>query len=166
MESLLSKISAYHLISYALTGLLLTSCYVVLHGLAPDYGPAIVFGAVYLVGLLVSRIGSVLMEWPLKKIGFIQYAPYADFVEAESIDSKVSGLAEQSSFYRTLCCGFGLLTIFSAFDGREPIFSDLPGWAETIAFLVISVLFLLAYKKQCSFVFNRVKTQLALKGQS
>ena len=92
MESLLSKISAYHLISYALTGLLLTSCYVVLHGLSPSFGTAVTFGAVYLVGLLVSRIGSVLMESPLKKIGFIQYAEYPDFVEAENIDSKVSCL--------------------------------------------------------------------------
>lgn len=165
MESLLSKISAYHLISYALTGLLLTSCYIVLHGLSPEYNPAIIFGAVYLVGLLVSRIGSILLEWPLKKTGFIQYVPYAEFVEAETIDSKVSGLAEQSSFYRTLCCGFGLLAGFSAVDGREPIVPNIQGRVETVAFFLITCLFLFAYKKQCKFVYDRVKTQLTLKGK-
>jgi uncharacterized membrane protein len=78
MESLLSKISAYHLISYALTGLIVTSSYIVLHGISPNFGPAVTFGAVYLIGLLISRIGSVLMEWPLKKVGFIKYAAYPE----------------------------------------------------------------------------------------
>lgn len=166
MESLLSKISAYHLISYGLTGLLLTSCYVVLHGLSTSFGPAIAFGGVYLVGILVSRVGSVVMEWPLKKIGFIKYAIYSDYVEAESVDSKVSGLAEQSAFYRTLSCGFSLLAIFSGFDRREPVIIDFAGWIETSAYSAMAILFLFAYRKQCKFVFDRVATQIALKRQT
>lgn len=163
MESLLSKISAYNLISYGLTGLLLASCYIVLHGLSPNFGPAIAFGVVYLVGILVSRIGSVLMEWPLKKIGFIKYADYENYVEAENVDSKVSGIAEQSAFYRTLSCGFILLAIFSEFDARDPVIIGFAGWIETSAFSFMAILFLFAYRKQCKFVFDRVSTQIALK---
>jgi hypothetical protein len=166
MESLLSKISAYHLISYALTGLIVTSSYIVLHGISPNFGPAVTFGAVYLIGLLISRIGSVLMEWPLKKVGFIKYAAYPEFVEAEGIDSKISGLAEQSSFYRTLCCGFGLAAAFSALDGREPEIAEIPGTAETIGLALASLLFLFAYRKQSKFVVDRVATQIRLKRQT
>ena len=156
MESLLSKISAYHLISYALTGLILCGIYAFAHGMDINSHPVVIFGIVYLVGLTVSRIGSIFVESILRKIGFIKYADYKDFVRAEVADPKVSGLAEQSAFYRTLSTGFLTLTILSLFDRLPKEKVAFEGWVETTVYAVLMILFALSYRKQSDFVAQRV----------
>ena len=157
MESLLSKISAYHLISYALTGLILCAIYIEAHGKETNGHPILIFGTVYVVGLIVSRIGSIILERPLRKLGFIKYAKYRDFVIAELKDPKVSGLAEQAAFYRTLSTGFLLLALISLFDGLPVKTAFFKGYQETGIYVLIMLLFAFSYRKQCDFVAQRVK---------
>ena len=157
MESLLSKISAYHLISYALTGLILCGVYFFAHGIDPKSHPIVIFGVVYVVGLAVSRVGSIFIERILRGIGFVKYAKYEDFVRAEIDDPKVSGLAEQSAFYRTLSTGFLLLTLVSIVDGKPEQVTLFSGWLETLVYGSLTCLFALSYRKQSNFVAKRVE---------
>lgn len=156
MEQLASKISAYHILSYMLTGLSLAVSYDIFHPINVSDSLLIQLGLVYVVGLAASRVGSIFLEWFLKSVRFVKYADYADYVKADNADTKVSGLAEQSAFYRTLATGYLLLFFISMFDGLRPITVPVPGYVETFAYLGLSILFLLSYRKQSYFVFKRV----------
>lgn len=161
VDTLLEKISAYHLISYALTGLVLIVSYLLFHdslvtGTIFEENIAAQFGIVYLFGLILSRIGSLIFEPSLKLIGVIQYASYPDYIKAGQSDPKVTGLAEQSAFYRTLMAGYFFLFIYSLCDGRVASLANYPAWLETAFYVIAMVIFLLAYRKQTDFVTKRV----------
>ena len=161
MNSLLEKISAYHLMSYALTGLILVVSYLLFHetllaGTIFENSIIAQFGIIYLSGLFLSRIGSLFIEPALKKINFIKYATYENYINADKKDPKVAGLAEQSAFYRTLMAGYFFLLIYSMCDGRNTSFTSYPGWVETALYGIVTVVFLLAYRKQSKFVTERV----------
>lgn len=156
MESLLSKISAYHIISYALTGLVIFAIYGTLHSVEIEQNPFLFFGLTYSIGLIFSRIGSLIVEWPLKRLKFVAYADYADFVRAEIEDPKVSGLAEQSAFYRTLATGFLALAMVSMLDDRSPCWLIHNGRLETSLYGLATILFAFSYRKQCKFVVDRI----------
>lgn len=44
----------------------------------------------YFMGFIISRIGSLVIEPILKKIGFLKFAPYQDFVNASNANSKLT----------------------------------------------------------------------------
>ena len=56
----------------------------------------------YFVGMVLSRIGSIIIEPIMKKIKLIKYAPYSDYVKASSIEPLVDTLSEVNNTYRTL----------------------------------------------------------------
>ena len=56
----------------------------------------------YIIGLFVNRIGSLAIEPIGRKLKFLEFAPYASFVDAEEIDSKIIELSEVNNFYRSL----------------------------------------------------------------
>src|SRR5258706_9185925 len=102
MKDLIDKLSSYNVFNYLFPGIIfavvgtqVSSFYL----LVDD----IVIGVFvyYLYGMVVSRIGSLLIERLLKRFGFIHYAPYPDYVSASRVDTKIDILSEQSNTYRT-----------------------------------------------------------------
>lgn len=156
MEQLAAKISGYHLVSYALTGAVLILSYGALHDFTVSDSIPIQLGIAYAIGLAVSRIGSLIFELFLKKIKVIKYASYEDYIVADNSDPKVSQLAEQSAFYRTLSTGYICIGFISIFDNMRPIKFDISNISETIIYFIASILFLFAYRKQNDFVYKRV----------
>ena len=59
--------------------------------------------AYYFMGLVISRIGSLMIEPTLKKVGFLKSADYSKFVLASKTDNKLDVLSETNNMYRTLC---------------------------------------------------------------
>jgi hypothetical protein len=43
----------------------------------------------YFIGMVISRIGSLTIEPVLKKINFLRFAPYSDFIRASQADVKI-----------------------------------------------------------------------------
>jgi hypothetical protein len=157
MEELLKKLSSYNIFNYLLPGIV----FVVLskealgHSLYVDNVLLGVF-YYYFFGLIISRVGSVIIEPLLKKIGMVKHSAYARFVRASKIDEKIETLSESNNMFRTLialvvCLGIERLTIW--------IVSIIPIVKDAVIpalLLLVLVLLLLSYKKQSGFITERI----------
>ena len=104
MKAILEKLSAYNIFSYLLPGLLFVSLGERLTSFSLIQRSWIV-GIVlyYFIGLVISRVGSLIVKPLLERIGFVKEAPYEDYVEASASDSRIGILSAQNNLFRTLC---------------------------------------------------------------
>ena len=102
MKAILEKLSAYHIFSYLLPGLLFVSLGERLTSFSLIQRSWIV-GIVlyYFIGLVISRVGILIVKPVLERIGFVKDAPYEDYVEA--LRSRIQRLGSYP--HRTTCFG-------------------------------------------------------------
>lgn len=158
MKDLLDKLSSYNIFNYLLPGVLfaaLVSKMTIYRLVQND----IVIGVFlyYFLGLVVSRFGSLVIEPILKKIGFVHFASYRDFVSASKRDDKIEVLSEVNNMYRTLCSLFVLLLLLLGYQSIQSHIPQLSQWNPAIAFVLLIVLFLLSYQKQTAYVTRRIE---------
>lgn len=158
MKELLDKLSSYNIFNYLFPGVL----FAVLLKEVTSYSiiqENIIIGAFvyYFIGLVISRIGSLLIEPILKKISFLQFAEYKDFVSASKNDPKIELLSEANNMYRTLCSLFLLLLavkIYKIIEIEAGISGD---WNTYILITFLLVIFLLSYRKQTKYINKRIR---------
>lgn len=119
MNELLNKISSYHLFNYLLPGCLfaVAGSKLTNRHLSQD-NIALGLFLYYFYGLVISRIGSLLVEPLLKKLGFLKFADYRKFVSACKNDPKIEILSESNNMYRTIC---SLLLVLMALDAYNKV---------------------------------------------
>jgi len=161
LKDLLEKLSSYNLFNYLLPGIL----FVILAEKITAYSfiqQDIIIGVFlyYFIGLVVSRVGSLTIEPFLKKIKFLKFADYPDFVAASKKDEKLDILSEQNNSYRTICSLFFLLLLLKIFEIIQSWFPALKEWDHFILLILLLVLFLLSYRKQTNYITKRVKANL------
>src|SRR5215467_1053056 len=110
MKDLLDKISSYNLFNYLLPGVLfaaLAETWTSYRFLQSN----LVVGVFvyYFFGLVISRVGSLIIEPSLRKVSFVKFASYDDFVAASQKDPKIDVLSEVNDMYRTFCSLFVLI---------------------------------------------------------
>lgn len=115
MNELLSKISSYHLFNYLLPGCLfavVASSFTQHHVIQQN----LVLGLFlyYFYGLVISRLGSLVLEPLLKRLHFLKFSDYRDFVNASKVDPQIDVLSETNNMYRTLCSLLAVLVAFWA----------------------------------------------------
>lgn len=158
MSELMQKLSSYNLLNYLLPGIVfsvmleqITSYSIVQKDLFVN---AFLY---YFIGLSISRIGSIAIEKPLKKIKFIEFGPYSDYIKASKAYPKIEVLSEANNTYRTLLAAFILLGLAKVY---EMISKHCNLSAETNSLLLVlslGVIFLLSYKKQSDYVRQQVE---------
>ncbi len=160
MKDLTDKIGSYNIFNYLIPGVVYTvliSKWVRINLIQDD----LLIGAFlyYLIGLIISRIGSLFVKPALDFIGFVKDEPYEDFVDASEKDTKIDKLSEVNNTYRTLIALFlsliitkGIISLYNFLD----ITSDLK-WI--LSCLVLFVLFLFSYRKQSNFITKRIRHQ-------
>ena len=121
MKDLLEKLSSYNLFNYLLPGTIFVAAAEIL----TDYrftrtNIVVELFVYYFIGLVISRLGSLVVEPLMKSSGFASFAPYKAFVKACAADSKIELLSEQNNMFRTLCALFLALPLFKAGDALEP----------------------------------------------
>jgi hypothetical protein len=161
MVDLLDKLSSYDLFNYLLTGII----FVILGSELTHYSfiqQDIVTGLFlyYFIGLVISRIGSLVIEPLLKRISFIQFADYKDFIAASEKDKKIELLSEVNNTYRTFCSLFILLLLLKLYEGIQSRFPALMDWDATILVVLLFVIFLFSYRKQTGYITRRIKAKL------
>ena len=114
----------------------------------------------YFIGLVISRIGSVAIEPVLKRIAFVRYAAYKDYVKASKTDDKIELLSEVNNMYRTLCSLFVFLLFLKGYQAIEAWYPVLSEWIQSGMLSLLLVLFLFSYRKQTTFIANRVSINL------
>lgn len=159
MKELLDKISSYNLFNYLFPGIL----FAVLSKEITTYSflqeNLIIGGFVYyFIGLVVSRIGSLIIEPILRKLSFLKFADYKDFISALQKDSKIELLSEINNMYRTLTSLFILLILLKVYELIESNLPILKDWNSYILLALLLFMFLFSYRKQTTYIIKRIKS--------
>ena len=95
MKELLDKLSSYNIFNYLLPGTL----FALVAERTADIRiiqTDIFIGLFlyYFIGLVISRVGSLVLEPLMRRVSFVKYAPYEDFVRVSARDPKLEILSE------------------------------------------------------------------------
>ncbi len=155
MKELIEKISSYNLFNYLFPGVL----YVIIINKITTYNMIqenIFIGAFlyYFIGLVISRIGSLLIEPILKKMAV--FANYSDFISASKEDDKIELLSEVNNMYRTLISLFTVLLVSKLYNILSDNFNFLKLILPYLLVISLIVLFIFSFKKQTAYIVKRV----------
>lgn len=158
MKELLGKISSYNVFNYLLPGIV----FCVLGEYLTTYNfiqEEIVIGVFfyYFIGLIISRIGSLFLEPILKKIKFLNFASYSDFVSASKNDEKLLVLSEANNMYRTICALLLSLVSVKLFEKTVTYVPQIENISTELLVLGLVILFLFSYRKQTQYITKRIK---------
>lgn len=158
MKELLDKLTSYNLFNYLLPGVLFG---VVINSFTKYTIPLdnVIVGAFvcYFIGLVVSRFGSLIIEPLLKKIGFIKFADYSDFIASSKKDTKIELFSEVNNMYRTLSSLIVLSLLLKFYEFLEKKISGLSEWSLYILLVLLLTMFLLSYRKQTKYISKRIE---------
>lgn len=157
MKELFDKISSYNLFNYLLPGVL----FVAISKQLTDYDfiqDNDFIGAFfyYFIGMVISRFGSLLIEPILKKVSFLKFADYKDFVSASKKDEKVELFSEVNNTYRTIIAMLVILLLLKLYNHFQVLW-NIPQTITTLIIVVLLLLlFLFSYRKQTNYITKRV----------
>lgn len=158
MEKLLEKLSSYNILNNILPGVIMTYIFEALYQVEISEKNLVENMFVYyFIGLIVNRIGSLVIEPIAKQINLVKYAPYNDYISATVKDKSIEILLETNNVYRTfLAVAFisVLMMIHSCFLIDNIKLSNKVSIAICIIGLVI--LFAFSYHKQTKYIVNRI----------
>ena len=155
MKELMEKIETYNIINYLFPG--------IIFGVAFEYlnefkiyseSIAIMFFEYYFTGLVLSRIGSVIIKPILEKVKIVKYMNYNEFIEVEQKDVKIELLQREANQYRTFIATFLCLTSIAIYNCLVGNFDKI---SLIFLFAGLTILFILSYKKQIQFIISRTK---------
>lgn len=133
----------------------------------------------YFVGMILSRIGSILVEPVLESIKvknkktkesekYIKKAPYGDYIEASKKDSFILVLNETNNTYRTMIAMSLAVACVKIYDW---LLYDLILCLDElgrklsliIACVFLAILFIKSYRKQTNYITKRIEKAVATK---
>jgi hypothetical protein len=161
MDKLLEKLSSYNLFNYLLPGVvfvIVAKQFVGLDLTQPDL--ALAAFLYYFLGMVISRVGSLVVEPVLKKISFITFSDYSKYIAATQKDKTIETLSEANNTYRTIIALFIICLVLKCYLWLAGIFEVLHTHSTLILVLMVSTLFLFSYRKQTSYVYKRIESAL------
>lgn len=157
MDIIFKKISSYQIVNYLLPGI----CFVWLSDILSlvkfnlsTYTIIEKLFIYYFIGMIISRIGSIFIEKFLIYIKFIVYADYQKYIIAEKQDHKISTLLELNNNYRSFTSMMLIIILFFVYNYINQI-----TYNNIFIFILlcfIFILFLMSYKKQTTYIKERV----------
>lgn len=157
MESFLNKISEYNLFNYLLPG------FVFIYLVEKQYAVVVLHEQIlvnlfvaYFIGMVISRIGSVLVEKLYKTLRIVKYSEYKDYLVAEKEDKKLKTLVQENNTYRTMCALFFMLNVIFIVFCIKSNFINVFSVYDVVNILML-FLFSLAFRKQTDFIRRRVE---------
>ncbi|MFA5792209.1 MAG: hypothetical protein WC884_04235 [Candidatus Paceibacterota bacterium] len=158
MTDFIQKLSSYNFFNYLLPGIL----FVLLADRFTPYSfiqTDIIIGLFlyYFIGLIISKIGSTIIEPLLKMTHFLKFTEYSEFVNASKKDPKIEILSEQNNMIRTLCSMIIVLVLLKFYYLIKFYFQFLEGKDFLILLILLLIIFLFSYRKQVAFITKRIK---------
>lgn len=158
MKEVLDKLSSYNLFNYLLPGIL----FVIILDKFTVYSfiqDNLIIGAFvyYFIGLVISRFGSLVTESILKKISFLKFTDYREFISASKKDPKIDLLSESNNMYRTFSSMLILIILLKLYELIELKFQMLKNWNQYILIGLLLIIFLYSYRKQTGYITKRIK---------
>ena len=157
MKDLIDKISSYNIFNYLFPGVVFAAMATRLssYNLLIDDLVVGVF-VYYLYGMVISRIGSIIIEPLLRRLKVIRYADYKELVAASQADVKIDILIEQSNTYRTLAAMFLCVLPVIAADVSRGAVPGVSDYGLFLGLLLLAWLFLCSFVKQTGYITDRV----------
>lgn len=158
MEKFMEKLSSYNILNNLLPGTIFCYFMDMLFNINLLKNSIIVdLFLFYFMGMIVSRIGSVMIEPALKKVKFVEFVEYDEYLTASKKDPKIDVLSETNNTYCTILGLCATLLICRIYISLCDIIPGLNNCSLVIIIISISILFAFAYKKQTSYITKRVK---------
>lgn len=157
MKDILDKLTSYNIFNYLFPGVL----FVIIAKSTTEYNfiqEDNLFGAFlyYFIGMTISRFGSVIIEPLFKKVKFLKFRDYNDFVIASKKDNKIELLSEVNNTYRTLNAMTFSLLLLKFYNFLDYKFQLGNSVSLIILTLIITVLYVFAYRKQTNYITKRI----------
>ncbi len=158
MDKILEKISGYHIFNNLIPGylFLIISSQIIQKNLLIDNIIYSFFEA-YFIGIIISRISSLIIEKSIIKIWKLKREPYCKYIEANKKDDKLEVLNQDCNMYRSLCALMLIeliLKIMVMIGIQNKINKDVLILAM---FTILIILFAFSFVKQSKFISSRVK---------
>lgn len=123
MKTIIEKLSSYNIFNYLLPGTVFVGLGEKLTSFSLIQKNWIVgVFLYYFIGLIISRLGSLIVEPFLKWIKFVRFAGYEDYVKASKSDSMIEIFSEENNMYRTLCMLSIILIFLKIYDEIKDTF--------------------------------------------
>jgi len=157
MSEFLKKLSSYNIFNYLLPGII----FVILIEKLTTYSLILdnmLLGLFlyYFIGLVISRLGSLILEPLFKKISIVQFSTYHDFINASKQDNKIETLSEVNNMYRTfsaLLVTVILILVYKSVVAVIPLLLFIQDYLLSVLLLII---FIFSYRKQSSYITKRI----------
>ncbi len=157
MKDILQKLSTYNIFNYLLPGIVFVAL-LRQHTSFDLIEDELFTGAFlyYFVGLVISRIGSFLIEPSLRKSGIVKFSDYSKFVLASRKDEKIELFSEINNMYRTFISMLLILIFAVTYENIGFILVLNETLKSIIGLFLLAFLFLLSYKKQTEYINKRI----------
>jgi len=162
MEHFLNKLENYNILNYILPAVVFdVSCrYYINIELIPNDNIFISIFIYYFLGLVISRIGSLIIKpllWKLKILNKKDSSKCTDFYKAEETDAKIKILFTDYNMYRNFIATFFLLLIAKFAYAVKTWLNINSTIICTILFILLIILFVISYKKQLGYIHSRIE---------
>lgn len=157
MKELAEKISSYNLFNNLLPGAIfvvtLKMCFSID---ILKYDIMTMFFVFYFIGMIINRLGSIVIEPIIKLMRLVKFADYDKFIVASQMDSKIETLSETNNTYRTI------IAMVVSIAAIEPVMAlsryGYTKWlvSKYFLFCFIGFIFALSYVKQTKYIVKRV----------
>jgi len=158
MNEILEKISSYNIFNYLLPGTLFSfSAQITTSYKFVQDDLLIGLFLYYFIGLVISRVGSILVEPLFKKIRLVEFSKYEDYLKAVKLDGQIETLSESNNMFRSLISMFACLLVLISYEKLEICYSQV---AEFTPYLIIGfliLLFAISYRKQTKYIVKRIE---------
>lgn len=155
MTELFKTISNYHFFNYLLPGAIGTYYFQQMYNYSLEKSNIIILCCIYyLVGLLISRVGSLVIS-PILKC-WLDFQPYDKYLCASKRDQAIAGMSTIANMYRTLIALVLIISIFELIHNgvTYPLF---------VLFILGFILLVASYIKQTRLIVKRVRIALETK---
>jgi hypothetical protein len=159
VNELLSKLSSYHIFNHLFPGAVF--CIVAEHlSIMPSPSELIkqIFWY-YFVGVVVSRVGSAVVEPVLKWLSFVPTGKYSAYLHARELDEKLELMVEVLNTYRTLATTFLMLLFGIVLSWLSGAVGVDAVWRERCVLVALFILFLFSFRKQAKYIEGRITHQ-------
>ena len=158
IKELVERLSSYNLFNYFFPGLI----FVEILKETTDfnlYREDLLIGVFlyYFIGLVISRIGSIVIETLLLKMGFIKKINIPKLISLIQNNIKLELLYEVSNMYRTITSMFLILIVLKGYDIIKNQDFNYNNFCQISIGILLFVLFLFAFRKQNEYVSNCVE---------
>lgn len=158
MNTILEKLSSYNIFNYLFPGILFVLIIekFTTYSLVQD-DLAMGLFLYYFIGLIISRMGSIILEPALIKMKFLSFANYDDFIKASNLNNKIELFSEINNMYRTLCSLIMVSLLTKFYEFLTIVFPIIQNVTGEIVLILLFIIFLFSYKKQTMYIVKRIE---------